>query len=523
MLITVAAGWKALLLVQNVIPFNADEAVVGLMARHILAGARPIFFYGQAYMGSLDAFWVALGFMAFGSQVWVIRLMQLLLYLATIISTVWLGREATESQKGGWIAGILMALPTVNVTLYTTASLGGYGEALLIGNLILLVGIHLLRDLDNGKFKWLTWAGLGALSGLGLWTHGMTLVYLAPVGLALFIRLIRLKGWIKTTPPWISLAGLAAGFVVGSLPWWIYAFQTGLTNLVGELFGSAVSVEGGTWLARVGSHLVNLLLLGGPAALGLRPPWSVTWLALPLLPFVLIFWIVIIIWMVRQARTNRVLALLLGVGAALIAAFLFTSFGVDPSGRYFTPLAAPLAVGAGAFLIDKVKDNRWTIGLVCLVLVFNVWGTWQCVMTNPPGLTTQFDPTTVVDSRNIDELASFLHSEGETRGYTTYWVTYPLAFISDEELIYTPRLPYHSDLRYTCRDDRIAAYDDIVSSSDRPAFITAQNPALDEALRSGLERLQVTWQEKELGDYRVYYHLSRNVTPEELPEIFTAP
>ncbi len=51
------------------------------MARHILGGERPIFFYGQAYMGSLDAWLVAAGFWFFGQQVWVIRFVQILLYL----------------------------------------------------------------------------------------------------------------------------------------------------------------------------------------------------------------------------------------------------------------------------------------------------------------------------------------------------------------------------------------------------------------------------------------------------------
>ena len=41
------------------------------MARHILLGARPAFFYGQAYMGSLDAFLAAAAFAIFGQQAWV--------------------------------------------------------------------------------------------------------------------------------------------------------------------------------------------------------------------------------------------------------------------------------------------------------------------------------------------------------------------------------------------------------------------------------------------------------------------
>src|SRR5919197_4146967 len=36
---------------------DGDEAVVGLMARHIaLLGERPVFYWGQPYLGSLEAF-----------------------------------------------------------------------------------------------------------------------------------------------------------------------------------------------------------------------------------------------------------------------------------------------------------------------------------------------------------------------------------------------------------------------------------------------------------------------------------
>ena len=73
-------AWKMVLISQNAFPFNADEAIVGLMGRHILMGERPIFFYGQAYMGSLDAFLVALGFYLFGINIQVIRFLQILLF-----------------------------------------------------------------------------------------------------------------------------------------------------------------------------------------------------------------------------------------------------------------------------------------------------------------------------------------------------------------------------------------------------------------------------------------------------------
>ena len=47
---------------------ESDEAVVGLMAKHISEGRElPVFYYGQPYLGSLEAFLVAGSFKLFGT------------------------------------------------------------------------------------------------------------------------------------------------------------------------------------------------------------------------------------------------------------------------------------------------------------------------------------------------------------------------------------------------------------------------------------------------------------------------
>src|SRR4030067_735989 len=126
---------KLSLLLANALPFNSDEAVVALMGRHILRGERPLFFYGQAYMGSLDAYLVAGGFALFGEHVWVVRAVQVALYLVTLSLVYLFVWRAIRSSRTATIAALLMAVPAVNQTLYTTISLGGYGEALLLGAL----------------------------------------------------------------------------------------------------------------------------------------------------------------------------------------------------------------------------------------------------------------------------------------------------------------------------------------------------------------------------------------------------
>ena len=531
-----AAGLKISLLWLDIVPFNADEAIVGLMARHILEGARPVFFYGQSYMGSLDAYLIAAGYSIFGISVSLIRWVQLILYLGTIITTVVIGKVGMGSWRTGLLAGLLLAVPTVNVTLYTTVSLGGYGEALLIGNLILIMTIVFFRLFEKGQNnKSLVGLGFvwGGLIGLGVWVNGLTLVYAVPAALVMawqVIRLMRKREYRR----WIPLVlAMVAGIGMGALPWWLYALENGWGRLLAELFGSAVSVERDIWLVRSGLHLRNLVLLGVPAILGMRPPWEVRWLALPIMPFALAFWLGILIsWMRQSGRAvSRLLRrqslddidsrkvthiLISGVFVVLCGAFIFTSFGVDPSGRYFIPLAVPMALTAAAFIQARIESLKVQLLILLAPLVFNLWGTIDCALRYPPGLTTQFDVNTVVDHRYDEELIKFLVEEGETTGYANYWIAYPLAFLSDEELIFVPRLPYHADMRYTPRDDRYAPYGIQVQQAAQAAYLTSRTPEVDDYLRSAFAENGIVWKEATFGDYRVFYALSRHIQVEQI-------
>jgi 4-amino-4-deoxy-L-arabinose transferase-like glycosyltransferase len=528
---------KTLLIAADVVPFNSDEAIVALMASHILHGARPTFFYGQAYMGSLDTFLVAGGFSLLGERVWVIRLVQAMLYLGTLLTTAWIGKKAFGSRRAGILAAWFLAIPTINVTLYTTVSLGGYGEMLLLGNLILLVGLYLGAYLDTGALKRVFWFSLlfGILTGLGIWAFGLTLVYSLPVGVYLGMMLLRLirNGQYGRLEGWKVLAGVFAaalvGLIIGAIPWWLYAVNHGLAQLMGELRGAAIAgVEGLSWPGQILQHLFNLILLGGTVIFGLRPPWEVRWLVLPLIPFVLFFWMAILVYSVRKIRAMKGLVpaafLLGGVVVTLVLGFLLTPFGADPSGRYFLPLAVPLALAAAKMVLDLREGwgkRAWS--LVGLVLVFNLGGTIQPALDYPARLSTQFDPVAQIDHTYDQELITFLEQEGEYRGYSNYWVAYPLAFKSDEALVFIPRLPYHHDFRYTERDDRYEPYDRMVGASEGAAYITTNHLSLDDYLRTCFAERGIAWKEHQIGDYHIFYNLSRPVRPMEIGLGVTTP
>jgi hypothetical protein len=521
LIIVLAAGWKILFLIQQTIPFNSDEAIVGLMARHILAGERPIFFYGQAYMGSLDAFLVAGMFAILGQQVWVIRLVQILLYLLTIITTVRIGEVVFSSVKVGLLAGLFLAIPTVNGTLYTTASLGGYGEALLIGNLLLLISFEIsnaaIHQDKRALLKFFLW---GVIAGLGFWAFGFTLVYSIPCGVYIFwsIFLQNKEGSLKNKALQVGL--ILLGGILGSSPWWVAAFLQGPDALLQELLGSAIAVNQQPFGIQIVQHILNLVVLGLPVIFGLRPPWQVRWLALPLMAFVLAFFIGIGILYARQLRSIKKIepqkCLLLGVGLTLIVGFLFTPFGGDPSGRYFLPFSVLIALLMADAIFRFFPGIKWQVGMVVILLTFNAWGTIESAGDKRAGITTQFDPVTIVDHSYDQQLIQFLQENGATMGFTNYWIAYPITFLSQETIVLSPRLPYHPDLRYSERDDRYPAYTQQALQSDHPVYITSNNLALDSMIREGFQTMKISWLEEKIGDYQIFYQLSMKVIPEQL-------
>ena len=506
-------AWKIYLLNRQAFPFNADEAIVGLMARHILAGERPLFFYGQAYMGSLDAALVAVVFRLMGISVAGIRLVQVLLYfLSTILFTslIW---GMTHSRAGVWAAGLFFALPVVNTTLYTTVSLGGYGEALLIGIVQLLLAFDFIKT--GSRWRLILWA---FLTGLGLWVFGLTLIFSAASGILIAGSL---RSNLQRGKRFSTFAVMTAAGLAGASPWLITLDEKGLPTLLSELFGSAIAGGNTAIVQSVLLRIMNVFLFGPTVVLGIRPPWSVDPLAIALLPFSICFWIIVGYHLIRRRSQSREevpgVSMLGWITALTLLGLISTPFGGDPSGRYFLPLVIPL-VAAGSIVLSEVRGRLrlFTWGLFGITLIFQIAGTLQSARIPERGITTQFDPVSWIDHRYDQELQSFLKRNDLTAGYTQYWVAYPLAFLSEEELIFLPWLPYHQDFRYTIRDDRYAAYREVVARSDSVAYITSHHPALNALLEQRFEEGGVAYAVTQIGDYTVFYNLVPPTCPEDL-------
>lgn len=509
-----AVLWKLYLLTLDAFPFHSDEAIVALMARHMTGGEIPFFFYGQAYLGSLDAILVALGFGLFGEKVLVIRMVQTILYAATVVTAMILAHRWRSNWWTTVFTGVLLAFPAVNVTLYTTVSLGGYGEALLLGNLLVLLALRFREDPTRlGPL-----AAWGLLAGLGWWAFGLSLVYTLPTAV-----LIGHSLWPnKAGRGRLILAGVAT-LAIGSLPWFAGLWSEGLTIGIQEVTGSVIAgASSEIWSQALFEHVRNFLVFGPTVILGVRAPWSSEILH-PGAAFAIgALWMgaiaVSAVRLMRSRSAGPTATLWLAVIATLVFGFLTTPFGADPTGRYFLPLSIPLMLLGADYLAQVSTSRRWPLGMIGLALIvgYNVAVTDQLARQNPPGLTTQFAEAARVDHSQIGDLISFLERSGETRGYTNYWIAYPLAFLSEEELVFVPRLPYHSDFRFAKRDSRYEPYETEVGASGRVAYITANHPKLDDAIHRSLEALEVAYRVERIGSYTVFYQLSERVDPSQL-------
>ena len=269
--ISVVIRWIFILL--NKVPFNSDEAIVGLMANHILKGENPTFFYGQAYMGSLDGYIVAGFFALLGNSITAIRISQSILFVLFMVASYYLAYLLFKSRKAALTTIIILGGSPVNFFLYTTVTLGGYLEALLIGICILILGYKIEENGDFGVINTyilrIQFFMLGLFVGAGIWVLGMTLIFsisaLIMLGISVYQKKMKYRRMIE------ALFFMVVGCLLGGLPVLVYIYTNGVVVFINELMGSAISIGQQAYLNQIGLHLVNFILFGISAVLGFRP------------------------------------------------------------------------------------------------------------------------------------------------------------------------------------------------------------------------------------------------------------
>lgn len=213
----------SLLLLRGFEILHSDHAVFGLMAKHILEGKPMVYYYGQGYMGSLEAFMGALIFLVRGMDLLSIQLAPLIFYVLFLIVNYYLVKEILGFQVS-LMANLLLAISPFALTQLSVTALGGYPETLFFGSLTLLGLAHVRKNPDNRVLPFLT----GLAAGIGFWVNNLILMYFLPLGVFCFLgsrlwkksfpeltwkKILLLEGVDVPLPVRIAVIGLQAGIL----------------------------------------------------------------------------------------------------------------------------------------------------------------------------------------------------------------------------------------------------------------------------------------------------------------------
>jgi len=193
---------------------DGDTAIVGLMARHPLRGTTM---WGQPYGSPVDG-WVAAPFVAaLGPTPLAVRIPYALLALALVALAGVLGESAVAGA--GIPAALLVACPSAYVLLMSALPPPLYATTLVLLAAVLLLAAGSAESFETpAPARRGRWILLGALAGLAVWTHLMSLATVAVVAVVLARRAWRAgdRGAIA----WALVAFLAA-----CAPWWVAAVR----------------------------------------------------------------------------------------------------------------------------------------------------------------------------------------------------------------------------------------------------------------------------------------------------------
>jgi hypothetical protein len=419
---------------------NSDEAVVGLMARHMIHGQLTTFFWGQAYGGPLEALLAVPGFVIAGSSWPGLRAVPIGLNVAALFLIWRVGLRVVGERAAVVASGLFWVWPPF-VLYELVHEQGFYGFDVVFCALILLLSLRVVEQPTRTR------VGLfGLVIGIAFWETSQ----IVPIAVAA----IAWTAWRQ--PRCLRHAWLAVLLgLLGALPWliWNIRHDWGSFHLPG--------VPKTSYARRVRLFFSPVL----PMMLGLRAPFS------------------------QQALVWSPLVGLLYLG--LLALFLYGAYRSRRSPRSLLYLVAGLypflyAIAAQTF---DTSQPRYLVVLtpVLVLLVAQVLTSWArfavaIALASVLSVVTfhrmeKVPPPLPMAPRSIAPLVATLDRLHLDRVYAKYWVAYVLDFDTKERIVAVENR--FDDVRFVrgravLPDDPVVksgAYQDEVASAPRRGFV----------------------------------------------------
>jgi len=420
---------------------SPDGAMIGLMARHILDGEFPIFFYGYGYIGSLKSLIAAGLFLLFGATEKVLLLLPILFYVGFVWTTYWLVVLIAD-RKAARIAMLLTLLCSHWLILFSAEIVGGYMDTLFYGNLLLIFLTKFCTSEGKQNWKWVL--GMGLIGGMAFWQFPLSAYYLAPVLFCLFV--LRPGNIISKNLPIFIVT-----FIFGSLPFWIYNWNHDFLS-----FSMVHQAD----FFKFWDNTFHFFATYIPAILG----WGFQadqllekagWFLLISLFAISIFWLISQIkWKWRDIR-----APLLFLFFFMIFLFSRTDYVGDRSPMVVAPMLFVFPVFLGLYLSALSQHTKilfWGALLVCVLLYGNET---KASLLGRQQNAAQFN-------RVQDNFIQTFKTRGADQSYAPFAIAPVVSFRTQEKMILSQLY-----------EDPIPGYQIKVAASQKPGFMLPQEEA----------------------------------------------
>jgi hypothetical protein len=456
-------------LLYEQINFDSDQAIVGLMAKHLVeARAFPLFFYGQTYMLGVESWVAAPFFLVAGPTVTALRVSLLAWNIAfAVLAIVALKRDNSLHPWLGFVAASIFLLAPPSIAAQLMNAQGGIVEPF-----VYVAALWLLRR----RPLW-----FGAVLAIGFRNREFV-AYAVPAMLAVEwlsgeIDSGRVRDWlaasvvfavlwqvVEALKPFADLKGpgtrgsLLGGFSGSQIGNLVDRFDFGFAVLPGRAarllpeisgwFSGAVQVDSGLpipnrpWIAVasvafLAAVVIRLIaLLAWPPA---EPPGS---------------WAARAAGQVRRANFALYLA---AVGAIAITAFVAGKPVLPGYSRYaLLGLALPIGL-IGAFLALEPHPGARGTAVAIVIL-------WSLIAARDHAAIV-FANVRQPAPNPLRIVADRLTEEGVSAATAFYWRAYVITFLSRERL------------RVASRDFvRIEEYQDLFDERQREAVVISDEP-----------------------------------------------
>lgn len=532
LLILTGLAYRIWLLAREVPPTNSDEATMGLAAAHIAEGRHfPIFFYGQAYMGTVEAYLAAPLMWLLGETTVALRIPLLALYVLFAAGAYRLTRTLYTPGLALFVTGLL-ALGSDRIIKNQLIAGGGYPEInpagvwlILLSYLLATGRIRVRRARLAGLVGW------GLIVGLLLWDSWLILPYVAAAAAILAAGATAAPG----TGPWWRplldrrllrpLGTVAAGVVVGALPLVIH-------HLVRPLSENSISVflrlNGAADPAPVADRLYGGVLFGIPMSAGACSPsrcapWQMWWAVavLVLLPVA----VALAVRQLRRAtdRRERMLAVarLALLGAAVLTLVSYArsaAAGQTPveSARYLHGLLISLPAllwplwiagtghrpGSGSGSGVRNVGLRVAGGTVLAGFLATALFATTALIAHSPAYADQAD--------RHRQLVAALRDLGVRHMYSDYWTCNLTTFATREEIVCAVLADTQQpgeELRPGL--DRYRAYPERVAAADDPVYVQVADTDRDRSTAAWLTAAGIRYETATVAGYHIYRPVGR--------------